>query len=452
MSSPASAVEGDSGARQPFRPFANLLSINYFLLRVFTAGAAVVSGLVQTFVFARVLAPRDFSIFILIGTFGVALWMFELGATRILYVRHRARHLGQKIDDTVAAQSNAILLLYAFFVLAGTVLCFAIMANRPSTTLWLALQFAAFMSFSALNLVWFPLRLISSAVDEFIRYETLEVVRRVGYIGLMMAMLLGLPMPAFLVLVNLLWAYLLYVCIARLVRRGALAARLRGSWDALLAFWREHRAAILGSGIYASGEIAIYNYPYFVVPIAFGLAAPTIILDTVFKIFRGATLVYAAGLDPLVPRQTRAFAEGDIRTLKKATWTAALLCAVPTFAICGLLLFDGERLFALLLGPAATMPRSAALILVVLLLANLAQNVASNLLLHTGFFREMARVAGFLVVTMAVMTAVVIAAGADVMDFIGGYTVVYLIGAGLYLFYVKRKVFSQRKAAAGLAS
>ncbi len=49
----------------------------------------------------------------------------------------------------------------------------------------------------------------------------------------------------------------------------------------------------------------------------FGLGAPTIILDTVFKIFRGATLIYAAGLDPLIPRQTRAFAERDAATLKK---------------------------------------------------------------------------------------------------------------------------------------
>ena len=50
--------------------------------------------------------------------------------------------------------------------------------------------------------------------------------------------------------------------------------------------------------------LAIYNFPYLVVPVVFGLGAPTIILDTVFKIFRGATLIYAAGLDPMVPRQT----------------------------------------------------------------------------------------------------------------------------------------------------
>ena len=96
--------------------------------------------------------------------------------------------------------------------------------------------------------------------------------------------------------------------------------------------------------------------------------APTIILDTVFKIFRGATLIYAAGLDPMVPRQTRAFADHDAPTLKRATLIATVLCAVPTIALCALLLFAGNRLFALLLGQAATVPPAATLILVVLLL------------------------------------------------------------------------------------
>ena len=87
----------------------------------------------------------------------------------------------------------------------------------------------------------------------------------------------------------------------------------------MTSFWRANRAELLRSGNYAVGELTIYNFPYLVVPMAFGLGAPTIILDTVFKMFRGATLIYAAGLDPLVPRQTRAFAEHDAASLKKAT-------------------------------------------------------------------------------------------------------------------------------------
>ncbi len=438
MISQATTAGRKDALRQPTRLLAGLLSVRYFLLRASTATAAVISGLVQTFVFARVLSVEEFSIYILIGTFGVSLWLFDLGAAKILFVRQRARHLAQRSDDTIAAQSSAVVALYALIVLAGTLACFAVMASRASVTTWQAFEFALFFSFAALNLVWFPLRNVSNAVDEFISFETLEAIRRGGHIAIMLALLIGLPLPAFLLLANLLWFVLLAICISRLVGNGAMAAGVPHLWNTLSTFWRTNRAELLRSGNYAVAELAIYNFPYLVVPVVFGLGAPTIILDTVFKIFRGATLIYAAGLDPMVPRQTRAFADHDAPTLKKATLIATALCAVPTIALCALLLFAGDRLFALLLGQAATVPPAATLILIVLLLANLAQNVASCLLLHTGFFREIARVASFLVVAMAGMTALVLLSGLDIVGFIGGYAAVYVMGAVLYVIYVLR--------------
>lgn len=423
------------------RLFAGLLSLRYFLLRGSTATAAVISGLIQTFVFARVLSPQDFSIYILIGTFGISLWLFDLGAAKILFVRQRAHHLAGRRDSAVAAQSTAVVALYAAIVLGGTLLCFAVMVSRPYSTLWQSVEFALFFSFTAFNLVWFPLRNVSNAVDEFVSFETLEAARRGGHIAMMLALLIGLPLPAFLLLANLLWFVLLVVCISRLIRKGALAPKVTGFHGTLTSFWRTNRTELLRSGNYALAELTIYNFPYLVVPIAFGLGAPTIILDTVFKIFRGATLIYAAGLDPLVPRQTRNFAEGDVASLKSATLTATILCAVPTFALCALLLIAGDRVFALLLGQAATVPPSVIMLLVGLLLANLAQNVASCLLLHTGFFREIARVATFLVFAMAVMTAVILLTGADFVVFIAGYTLVYLAGAVLYVASMVRKPF-----------
>ena len=262
------------------------------------------------------------------------------------------------------------------------------MAMRPAVTSWEAVEFALFFSFSALNLVWFPLRNVSNAIDEFITFETLEATRRIGHIAAMLALLIGLPLLAFLVLVNLIWAVVFAICAVHLVRKGALTRCLVGFWATLRVFWHANKKLLLRSGNYAVGELVVYNFPYFVVPLVFGLGAPTIILDTVFKVFRGATLIYAAGLDPLVPKQTRAFAEHDAPTLKKATLTATVLCAVPTVLLCLALLFAGDRLFALLLGHAATVPGPAVFILIVLLLANMAQNVASSLLLHTGFFRR----------------------------------------------------------------
>ncbi len=437
MNSTATALAASPVWYQPLRALAALVSLRYVVLRASTAAAAIAGGLVQTFVFARVLDPQDFSIFILIGTFGLSLWLFDLGAAKILYVRQRERHLAGSSDGTVPAQSSAVTFAYALIVLTGTLLCFAVMKARPSVDLGRAVECALFFSFSALNLVWFPLRNISNAVDEFISFETLEAARRVGHIGLILAMLAGLPILVSLLLANLLWLVLLAACVARLARMGALALRMSGTFAALPAFWRGNRAEILRSGNYAMAELTVYNFPYLVVPMMFGLGAPTIILDTMFKIFRGATLIYAAGLDPLVPRQTRAFAERDAATLKKATLMATVLCAVPTVALCALLWFAGDRVFALLLGPAATVPAAVTPVLIVLLIANMIQNVASCLLQHTGFFREIARAATF----MAAMTAMVYVAHADIVGFIGAYATVYVAGAVLYTAYVVRKPF-----------
>jgi O-antigen/teichoic acid export membrane protein len=435
MTAQAQSVTAGS-YRSWHRKLSNLLSLRYLFLRSITAGGAVVGGLVQTFVFARVLTPREFSIYIVIGSFGAALWMFDLGAAKILYVRQRERHLARRTDDAVSAQSNAIVLLYALVVLAGAGLCFLVTASRPSITTLQALQYAAFFCFAGLNLVWFPLRNVSNAVDEFIAFETLESARRVGHIALMLALLLGLPFFVFLSLANLLWVGLFACCIGRLVGKNALARSISGCWHALKVFWSGNRREILSSANYGVGELAIYSFPYLLVPIVFGLGAPTIILDTVFKMFRGATLLFAAGLDPLVPRQTRAFAENDVVTLKKATWIAAALCAIPTSLLCAALLFGGNKFFALLLGHAATMPRAATFILVALLIGNLAHSVATCLLLHTGFFRKIGRGATIVSVAMAVMTGLVVVSGVGIIGFLGWYAAVYVAGAALYVSYM----------------
>jgi O-antigen/teichoic acid export membrane protein len=447
MSVDTPAIGQKSVLRQPMRLLTSVLSLRFLALRISTAGAAVAFGLVQTFVFARVLSSQNFSLYILVGTFGLSLWLFDLGAAKILYVRQRELYLAGNMDGTVPAQTAAVVIAYTALVAIGTLACLAVMLAQPQVSFTGALQFALFFSFAALNLVWHPLRNVSSAVDEFVHFESLEATRRLGHIGLMLAMLIGLPFAAFLVLANALWFALFALAIARLVNKKAFVLALRGAWSSLKRFWHDNRRSLLRSGNYAAGELTIYNFPYMIVPAAFGLGAPTIILDTVFKVFRGATLVYAAGLDPLVPQQTRAYAAGDVKTLKKATLTAAVLCAIPTFIICLLLLAAGDRLFALLLGGSATVPREATYILVVLLIANLVQNVANSLLLHLGFFHEMARVATFLVIAMAAMTGVVLVAHLDITGFIAGYAVVYLAGAALYIAYVFRGPF--RTAAKG---
>ncbi len=86
------------------------LSLPYLFLRSSTAGGALLFGLIQTFVFARVLSPERFSVFILIGTLGITLWLVDFGLTRILFVRQREAFLAGRKDPVIAGQSMAVMM------------------------------------------------------------------------------------------------------------------------------------------------------------------------------------------------------------------------------------------------------------------------------------------------------------------------------------------------------
>jgi O-antigen/teichoic acid export membrane protein len=413
-------------------PPRGLVSIPFLLLRVSTAGGAFATGFIQTLVFARVLTPDRFSLFILVGAIGYSLWLCDLGLAKILFVQLRAAHLDGKTDRQAAGQATAVTLFYLLLAAGGALVCFAIMASRPANTLLEAADFGLFFLYIGLNLAWVCLRSISIAVDEYVFYEKLELVRRVGNMATILAMLIGLPFTVFLVGSNVLWAVLVTCAVTRLLRRGAMAPRLRGFVGELAMFFQTNMRAIARSGTFALSDIFIYTFPYYVVPWAFGLGAPIIILEATFRIFRGASVIYTAACDLAIPGQTRALAARDASKLIRTTLIAAALCCLPAAFACGLLIFASKQLFAFLLGSAATVPPTVTPILVVMLLANLVQMVAQSLLLPASFFREISRIGLGVAIVMVAATAIAVVAGLTIVEFLGVYAAVYSAGA-LYL-------------------
>jgi O-antigen/teichoic acid export membrane protein len=410
------------------------LSIPYLLLRSTTAGGGLLAGLIQTFVFARILDPERFSVFILVGMLGVTLWLFDLGMAKIIFVRMRPWFLGEASKDAdIARHAAAVVALYFVLCIVCTVICLAGARLYFGSSLWESLELALFFLFTAITLVWFVLRNISVAVDDFIFFETLEAVRRVAHIVAMLATLAGLSLMAFLVIANLIWAVLLVWAIRRLARKGALAFTLSGFGGDLRSFFRDNAREVFHTGTYAANEFYLYTFPYLVVPAAFGLGAPTIILDTAFKVFRGATVLYSAGCDVAVPRQTRAYNENDRRSLILSTLMAAALCSLPCIVLVLLLAFASDQFFALLLGNAATVPQAVSWLLTVLLVANLVQTVANFLLVHTGYFNMIAKVSTLVSVAMTLVTIVAVLAKTDLTGFLQVYTAVYVASALCYM-------------------
>ena len=413
-------------------PLAGLLSFRYMMLRGWTAGGGILVGLVQTFVFARVLDPEVFSLFILVGALGVSMWLFDLGFSRILFVRMREKFLAGQDTLAIGAQANAVAIFYATLTAIVSVICMGFAALKLGMDLLDAVGVGLFFFFTAFNLTWFVLRNASMAVDEFIYFETLESCRRLSHIVLMLALLAGLPFVGFIVLINLGWVALIAIASARLIKRRALTPQFVGLVARLREFFRDNRDAALRTGIHASGEVYIHGILYLAIPISFGLGAPTIVVDTVLKIFLGTLNLCTAACDLLIPRQTAAYAARDRHTLLRATLLAAMLCALPALAIAGLLVTNSEALFALLLGNAAVVPESVTPVLLVLLVAGVIKTAPAFLLEYTGYFKEVAVLSVANVVLMTIAIGVGLLLHFSMIGLLGIYAGVFIIAAVLY--------------------
>jgi O-antigen/teichoic acid export membrane protein len=406
-----------------------LVSYRYMALRAATAAGTLGAGLLQTFVFARVLTPERFSLFIFFAALGYTLYLADIGMVKVLFVNLRRRFLHDKPLRMLARQATMILVLYYAIAAVAAAVCFLSLATCFHHSVAESAALSLFFVFNALNLPWVALRYFSIAIDEYFYFETLEALRRALNTAALLALLFGLPLAAFLLLINFGWAAAMAAAAIKLRHRHVLAGGFRSSIVAFRVFLHNNRKQLVSSAVYMLSETFIYNFPYFLVPWLFGLGAPTIILDTTFKMFRAANQFYSAACDSLVPRQTQALATGDGPTMVRATWLAAGLCSVPAVAVSGALLVAAGKIFAILLGPAAVMPPATTPIIVMLLFGNLAQMVSHSVLVHTGFFREVARISFGLVGVMTVLAGIALWAHFDIVQFLNAYAAIYTCGA-----------------------
>ena len=405
-----------------------LISFRYLVLRGYTAGATLVLGLLQTFVFARVLSPQRFSLFIFVAAVSYSLYLADGGIVKVLFVNMRRRVLQRRPFGGIANQATVVIVLYFALSSLATLLCLVVLLARGKDSLGGSVELALFFLFNAVNLPWLALRNISIAIDEFFYFEVLEGARRAFNTVVMLALLLGLPVLAFLLLVNIGWVAAIVAAMVKLRQRRAVGGKLRNSVRHLLVFFRCNKSQTLGSAVHAISETYIYNFPYFLVPWIYGLGAPTIVFDTANKVFRGNYLIYSAICDVFVPRHTRAFNDRDAPTLVRAILLAIAMGAAPLLFVAGLLVFWHQPLFALLLGPAAVMPPEIVPILVVLLTVSLIKMVAYSVLIHCGFFAAAARLGPVFVIAMTGASLIAIALQLDIVGFMAWNAAGYATG------------------------
>src|ERR1700722_14142448 len=104
-----------------------LISYRYTMLRAATAAGTLGTGILQTFVFARVLTPERFSLFIFFAALGYTLYLTDAGIVKVLFVNLRGRFLQSKPFGEISGQATAIVTLYFVLAVLASCICFLIL-------------------------------------------------------------------------------------------------------------------------------------------------------------------------------------------------------------------------------------------------------------------------------------------------------------------------------------
>jgi O-antigen/teichoic acid export membrane protein len=193
-------------------------------------------------------------------------------------------------------------------------------------------------------------------------------------------------------------------------RAGAGVSALRGwRWQDLRAALRDSRRNLGGAAAGSGADFMLMNAPYAIVTACYGAGAPLIVLDTCQKLLRAIVMALRICSEALLPKQSAALHAGDYRRLVRVLGAIAGMSSLPALVVCGALAVTSDRLFAALLGPLAPlMPPGSGGILIALIAAGLAQNLASSFLSYSGFFGDVfktAKIAAALMLGLAVATA-----------------------------------------------
>jgi len=197
--------------------------------------------------------------------------------------------------------------------------------------------------------------------------------------------------------------------------------------------WADLRDAVrqsgrnLGSAAAGSGaDFMLMNAPYAIVTAMYGAGAPLIVLDTCQKLLRAIVLALRVCSEALLPKQSAALNDGDYPRLVRVLTAVAVMSSLPALVVCGALAFTSNRLFAALLGPlASVMPPGTGLVLVSLIAAALAQNLASSFLSYSGFFTDVFKTAQIATILMLGLAAATAFGGIDFPTFLRGYAAVF---------------------------
>ena len=318
------------------------------LIKLANVGLTLIWGFAVTYVFVRILPLREFQAFLLLVAFGNFTISAEFGLTSIIYARLRRHWLGHGGDsaDGFRLEEMGVLFLFLGMLILGAVviLLVALVAGGLDTTM--PLLFILFFLSACINLPALLAKRALAAVDGNFVWETLDCLRRLMTIALLLLILKGLDPRLSVALQLVISLAIIGYAIALVHKRLGMTARHWLAFRRGGGHVRVHYLHDIGaSALFTISEIVAYNAPYFTIALATHDARPMLLFDFFFKMSRALSMAIRAMVEAALPRITRAFHAGDRDRLRQLLTRALGAGAIFALIASVLLLLLGQWVF-----------------------------------------------------------------------------------------------------------
>jgi len=401
----------------------------FFALKACNTAFLASQTFVTIFVLIRVLPHNVYSSSLLIISIAMYVMATDLGYSGYLYASLRRDFIQtrQIVDWEPYSQAFTLYVtisLVAALLIGGSLVAFADMQ------LEYRLGLAAYFTSAVAALPWMLLRRIAAAIDLYLEFETFEFWRRLSFLLLSLAMLLGLSLLGFALLCMLVWLLAFWLAIRQLNR---VAAKLRIVFlPSALAHALNNFPNIATTGLFSLLEFAMLNFPYILISAQFR-ADSLIAFDVFFKLTRLGQFAYSVPTETLLPSQTAAFHMNDRQAVILNFFRMLALGSLALISLSAVILLFGDEIFTFLLKRPDYVDLPLRIAIVAMLSGSLVQMSAGMLLTGTGKYPLLVRATA---VTSSLMVGFAISTVLSHMSFdhfLIGYVLVYLVHALLFV-------------------
>lgn len=408
-------------------------SLLYIILRLANTLLTIAWGFGVTAILLRTVGVESFSFFILVSVIGIYLAGSNFGISELLYAHFRKELVTGNINEIGHFAQTAISLYFALTTLTSFVFLGFIYITKYGGDHQIAI--IAFFSVTILNFPWIVIKALSEAIDLYIYFEIVDLLRRVLQALCLLTILINVSPTIAFSFSTLIWLLAYLTILPHLLKK--LGLRWQAGWiptrKNVYLFGQQYGSQIRPSIVFSLSEFSIYNYAYVFVPLVFGGGVILVLYDVFYKLVRAAISLNMVASGALMPHLTRAYhKERTPETYRIFAFVLGIsICAM--FLLASSLVLGNNLLFQILLDGQIKIGWTFTIPIIIVAFANAIQNSSGAFIIRVGHVEHAQNLAVTMLTSMFLLALFVWITERSFDQFLFGFALVYAAGSIAWL-------------------